>query len=398
MQISCLQEHLAKGLAITSHAVANKSPLPVLTHVLLDAREQNAMEGRLRIAATNLDVGISCWIAAEVNVPGAIAVPARLTTDFVNTLPTERIGMLLNDKTQTLGLRCGFHNANVKGIDAQEFPAMGRSLQPGFKASLPAKGLRELLDRVTFAAATEDSRPILTGVLAQFNEKRVTLAAADGFRLSVQQAGIIEPVPPFQMVMPAHALQEVMRICGEQAEPVEISVNENKTQVRIGLTNIEVTAQLLDGMFPEFNRIIPETHTSRALVTTRELATAAKMVCAFVERTGRHNGVRLEADTLHGQVIVLGANAERGDGVGEVDAAIEGEGFHVSLQAPFLLQLLERITSPQLAIEFAKREGQPAPVVLRAVGDDDYLHVMMPLIETQAAPKKKEKAEKEPAP
>ncbi len=398
MRISCLQEQLSKGLAVTSRAVSSKSPLPILTHVLLDARDEGAGEGKVRLAATNLEVEISYWIAAIVEEPGAIAVPARVTTDFVSALPTERIGMLLNDKTQTLGIKCGYQNANVKGIDAQEFPAMGVGLKPTFKASLQAKGLRELLDRAAFAAATEDSRPILNGVLAEFNGKQLTLASADGFRLSVQKAPLLDAVEPFKVVIPAKALQEVSRVLGEQAEPVEISVNENRTQVRVALTNIEVTAALIDGVFPDFNRIIPQQHTSRAVVTTSELATAVKMVCVIVDKNGKHNGVRLEADTKHKRMITLGAHSERGDAVGEIDAAIEGESFAVSLQAPYLLQLLDRITSPQLAIEFLKNEPQPAPVVIRSVGDDDFLHVMMPLIETRAASKEKEeKAEKEPA-
>jgi DNA polymerase III subunit beta len=398
MQISCLQEQLAKGLAITSRAVSGESPLPILTHVLLDARDAGTGDGRIRLAATNLEVGISCWIAAQIEAQGAVAVPARLMTDFVNTLPTERVGMFLNDRTQTLGLRCGFQNANVKGIDAQEFPGMGANWQPAFKATLQAKGLRELLDRAAFSAATEDSRPILTGVLAQFNDKRLTLASADGFRLSIQQACLVEAVAPFQAVIPARALQEVMRACGEQAEPVEISVNENKAQVKISLTSVEVTAQLIDGVFPDVNRIVPQEHTSRAVVTTSALRTAAKMVCAFVEKNGNHNGIRLDADPDHGRLIVLGANAERGDGVGEVDAAIEGEAFHASLQAPYVLQMLERVTSPQLAIHFLKSEPNPAPVVIRAVGDDDFVHVMMPLVETHAAPKVKKTKTEDKAP
>ncbi|MCL4486834.1 MAG: DNA polymerase III subunit beta [Chloroflexi bacterium] len=396
MRISCLQENLSKGLAVASRAVSSKSSLPILTHVLLDAREVAAGEGKMRLAATNLDVGISYWIAAIIEEPGAIAVPARVTADFVSALPTERIGMLLNDKTQTLGLKCGYQNANVKGIDAQEFPAMGGG-KPMFKASLQAKGLRELLDRAAFAAATEDSRSILMGVLAEFNGKQVTLASADGFRLSLQKAVLTDAVEPFKAVIPAKALQEVSRVLGDQAEPVEISVNENRTRVSLTLTNIEVTAALIDGRFPDFERILPPEHSSRAVVTTGELMSAVKTISVFVDKNGTHNGIRLEADAKHGRVIVLGAHAERGDGVGEVDAAVEGESFHVSLQAPFLLQLLEHVSSPQLAIEFLKREPDPAPIVMRSVGEDEFLHVMMPLVETRAASKgKKEEAEKEP--
>ena len=388
MHISCLQDQLAKALSVTSRAVKSRTSLPALTHVLLDATAPDEGEPRLKLAATNLDLMITCSIAAQVAQTGAVAVPAHLFTDFVHALPTERIEMQLMEEKQTLHLKCGPQTANVKGIPAQEFPVMP-IIRDGVKVTLQAKGLRELLDRVAFAAATEDSRPILTGVLARFQDQRATFAAGDGFRLSVQYAGLGEPFDspngsePFKVVIPVRALQEVIRLMGDQAEPVEIAINANRTQVRIKLTSAEVGAQLIEGAFPDFTRLIPPTHSSRAVVTSAELLTAATMVSAFVERYGKYNGVRLEADPVHGRLIVLGAHAERGDGVGEVDAAIEGDGFHISLQAPYLLNVLERLaTSPQLAIEFLQRDGQPAPVVVRAVGDDDFLHLMMPLDDT----------------
>ena len=404
MQASTTQEYLSKGLVTTSRAVASRSSLPALTHVLVEALTPSDGEARLKLTATNLDLLITCSIAAQVQHAGAVAIPARLFTDFVNALPSERIEMQLNEEKQTLHLRCGSQTAKVKGLPAQEFPVMP-VIQDGVKVTLQAKGLRELLDRVAFAAATEDSRPILTGVLARFENQRVTFAAGDGFRLSVQYAGLGEPFTspfgnePLRVVIPVRALQEVMRLMGDQAEPVEIAINANRTQVRFKLTSAEVGAQLIEGAFPDFTRIVPQTHTSRAVVTCAELFTAAKMVSAIVERTGKHNGVRLEADPVHGRLIVLGVHAERGDGVGEVDAAIEGDAFRISLQAPYLLNLLERLKgSPQLAIEFLKRDGQPAPVVIRAVGDDDFLHLMMPLDDTpRAAPKPATASQKVPA-
>ena len=391
MQASTTQEYLSKALMITSRAVASRTSLPALTHVLLQAVVPTEGVPRLKLAATNLDLMITCSIAAQVQQPGAIAVPARLFTDFVNALPTERIEMLLDQEKQTLHLRCGPQTAKVKGIPADEFPVMP-IIQDGVRVTLQAKGLRELLDRVAFAAATENSRPILTGVLARFENQRVTFAAGDGFRLSVQHAGLGEPFnspnvgEPFKVVIPVRALQEVMRLMGGQAEPVEIAVNANRTQVRIKLTQAEVGAQLIDGAFPDFTRIIPQTHTSRVVVTSAELLTAAKMVSAILERTGKHNGVRLEADPIQARLIVIGVHPEQGDGVGEVDAAIEGDAFHVSLQAPYFLNVLERLAgSPQLAIEFLQRDGHPAPVVVRTVGDDDFLHLMMPLDDSPRA-------------
>ena len=386
MKVSCTQENLARGLAAVRPGVSSKSALPVLTHILLDARE-TVRDGRLKLAATNLDLGIVSWVPAQVTEHGAIAIPARVITDFVSTLPPDAVEMMLNVQTQTLQIRCGRTHANIKGIDAREFPEMASLAEPDIRVALDAKGLREMLDRVAFAAATDDSRPVLAGVLAKFEAKRLTLAGADGFRLSVQHAGFgdASSVEPFNLVIPVKTLQELGRLCADQVEPVKLAVTPKKNQVRFTLTTSEVISQLIDGAYPDVSRIIPATHTSRAVVNASELLSATQMVTAFVDRNGKANGIRLEADPPNSRMIVMGAHAERGDGVGDIDAAIEGDAFKVALQAPYLLAMLERVTAPQLAIEYLKDGGQPMPVVLRPVGDDNFIHVMMPLVDVPSA-------------
>ena len=384
MHLICSQETLARGLSVVKTAVANRATLPILTHILIDAR---ASDGRVRFAATNLDVGINAWISAQVIEPGAIAVPARLITDFVGTLAEGQVDLTLNVQTQTLRVISGRMVANIKGIDAKEFPELAAAGEPKATIALDAKPLGEMLERVTFAAATDESRPVLAGVLAKFDANRLTLAAADGFRLSVQHTGIGNDsrVEPFGLVIPVKALQEVSRLCNGQLEPVKVTVASDRNQVRFVLSASEVITQLIDGAYPDVSRIIPQTHTSRAVVNASELLTATKMVSAFVDKNGKANGIRLEADAANSRVIVMGAHAERGDGVGDIDAAIEGDAFKVSLQAPYLLTMLEHVTAPQIAIEFLQNGGQPMPVVLRPVGDTDFVHVMMPLVDAATA-------------
>ncbi len=383
MKVNALQENLAQGLAQVKTAVANRATLPILTHILIDARAA-ARDGRVRLAATNLDIGINSWIPAQILEPGAVAVPARLITDFVSTLAEGLVELTLNGSTQTLRVINGRTVANIKGIDANEFPEMSSSGEPKAQVMLDAKPLGEMLDRVMFAAATDESRPVLAGVFAKFDAKQVTLAAADGFRLSVQHTGIegSSPVEPFSLVIPVKALQEVSRLCSGQLEPVKLIVASDRNQVRFVLSVSEVIAQLIDGAYPDVSRIIPETHTSRAVVNASELLTATRMVAAFVDKNGKANGIRLEADATNRRVIVMGAHAERGDGVGDIDAAIEGDAFKVALQAPYLLSMLERVTAPQIAIEFLHNGEQPMPVVVRPVGDEGFVYVMMPLVDS----------------
>lgn len=178
MKVSCLQENLAKGLSIVSRAVASRSTtLPVLANVMLSTDS-----GRLKLSATNLEIGINTWVGAKVDEEGAITVPARTFSDLVNTLPPELIEMELSVRTQTLHLHCGRSEANIKGIDAQTFPLIPTPEGVG-QILIDPENLTKMIHQVAFAAATDESRPMLTGVLAKFDQDQLTMAAADGFRL-----------------------------------------------------------------------------------------------------------------------------------------------------------------------------------------------------------------------
>ncbi len=378
MRIICTQQNLARGIGAVKSVVPNKSSLPILTHVLFDVRE-GVRDGHMRIASTDLDLALVSYVPAQVEERGAIAIPSRLISEFVSTLPPESVLMELDSKTQTLQIRCGRMNANVKGINAVEFPEMPELPEESVQLVLDAKGLKEMLDRVVFAAATDDSRPVLAGVLTKFDQHELTLGAADGFRLSIQHASLAEPVEPFSVIIPVKAIAEVAGQCGDQAEPIKVAVSPNRTQVRFKSTNGEVVTRVIEGSYPDLTRIVPQSYTSRAVVTATELLGAAKMVSAFVERNGKANGIRLHADPSNSRILVMGAHAERGDGLGDVDAQIEGPPFKVAFQVSYLLGLLERITAPQVAIEFQQDGGQPMPVAIRPVGDDTFVHVMMPL-------------------
>ena len=185
MKISCLQENLAKGLATVGRAVASRSTLPVLGNILLKSDG-----GRLRLTATNFEVGINCWIGARVEDEGSITVPARLLTEFVNSLPPGQINMELSERTQTLNIKCARFEANIKGIQASEFPDVptAETISGRNSLHLDVDTFRHMIDQAVFAAAADESRPILTGVLAQFHQGQLTLAAADGFRLAVASA------------------------------------------------------------------------------------------------------------------------------------------------------------------------------------------------------------------
>ena len=373
MKVSCLQENLAKGLSIVGRAVATRSTLPVLSNIMLSTDG-----ARLKLSATNLEISINCWIGAKVEEEGAITVPARLLSDFVNSLPPERIDMELIVRTQTLNLKCARFEANIKGIDAQEFPLIP-SITGDYQVSLEPEMLREMISQVTLAAATDESRPILTGVLTKFEEKSLTLAAADGFRLSVRTAELAEPVPePLSVIIPARALQELSRIASEEEEPITLIIAPDRNQALFKASNVELISQLIEGTFPDYRQIIPKSYTTRTVVNTNEFLKAIKVAFFFARDAA--NLVRIQVipggELTPGQMTVMATSAELGDNVGEIDAVVEGEELEIAFNARYLMDVLGVLGSAEVALETTT---PTSPAVIKPVGVENFTHIIMPM-------------------
>lgn len=392
MKVSCLQENLAKGLAIVGRAVAARSTLPVLGNILIATDN-----GRLKLAATNLEIGITHWIGAKVETEGAITVPARQLTDYVNSLPPDRIDIELNTRTQTLHMKCARFDANIKGVEASEFPVIP-TVGDETKISVEPDVLREMIEQAAFSAATDDSRPVLTGILAKFDKSAdpakgnsLTFAAADGFRLSVRNAILGSTLEaPLTVIIPARALIEVSRITGDQEEPIQIAVTENRSQIMFHLATTDVVSQLLDGNFPDYNQILPKAFTTRTVVNTSDLQSAVRAAAVFARDAS--NIVRLNIQPVAsagsemppeaavgsgaGKVVVAATSAETGDNVGEIDAQVNGDPVEIAFNARFLGDVLNVLHAPQVLLE---TNSPASPGVFKPVGRDDFTHVIMPM-------------------
>ena len=373
MRVSCLQENLAKGLSIVGRAVATRSTLPVLSNILL-ATDQ----GRLKLSATNLEIGITCWIGAKVEEDGSTTVPARTFVDLVSALPAERVDMELNVRTQTLNVKCGRFENNIKGIDAAEFPLIPTASDDN-AIRIDPEVLRTMISQVVFAAATDESRPILTGVLAKFDNDKVTFAASDGFRLAVRTAPLLEPVPaPLSVIIPARALAELGRVSGDQQDPVTINITPSKSQVLFHLDHVELVSQLIDGNFPDYNQIIPKKKETRTVVGTTELLKACKAANVFARESANIVKMTIEPGTelAPGHITLQATSAETGDNVGEMDAAVEGASIQIAFNVKYLIDMLSAANAAQVALE-TTTPSSPGKFV--PVGDDAFLCVVMPM-------------------
>ncbi len=376
MKVTVLQENLARGLGIVSRAVSPRSTLPVLSNILIASDE-----GRLRLSATNLEMGITCWIPARIEEEGSITVPARTFADLVNTLPGEQVALSLDLQTQTLNVRSGTSTNDIKGIDAQEFPPfpapeMEEALQ------LNVADFKEMVQQVAFAASVDEARPVLMGVLLNVQGDRLEMAAADGFRLSVRTATLSSPAQqPVNILIPARALSEFARIAsssdGDHA--VSMFVPKGRGQVIFRIKDVELVSQLIDGTFPDYQQIIPRSYKSRTLVSTASLLKACKQAEIFA-REGS-NVARLdikaaEGDMTPSEVEISATSEETGKNETIVEATVDGSGVLIAFNVKFLREALEVIKTPNVALETS---APNAPGVIRPVGDDHFLHVIMPM-------------------
>lgn len=373
MKVSVSQQNLAHGLSIVSRAVASRSTLPVLSNVLLATDE-----GRLRLSATNLEMGITCWVGAKIEEEGSITIPSRTLTDLVNTLPNEILWLTLNPRSQSLEIKCTTTSSDIKGIDAQEFPPMP---VPDLEAGvvLNVTDLKEMIQQVVFAASTDESRPVLMGAQLTINENEMTMAAADGFRISVKTTALSSAVPtPLSVIVPAKALAELAKIAVDGEQTVTMTIPSGRGQVIFTLKDVELASQLIEGKFPDFHQIIPKNFKTRTVISTSSLLKACRQVEVFA-REGS-NVARLNLKPVgEDQISIVemnAANEETGSSDVVLDATIEGIPLLIAFNVRFLREVLEVIKSPNVALETTAAN---TPGVIRPMGDDSYTHVIMPM-------------------
>jgi DNA polymerase-3 subunit beta len=371
VKLSVMQENLARGLSVVSRAVSTRSTLPVLANVLLRTED-----GGLRLTTTNLEIGLVYWVPAKVDADGATTVPAKLLTDLVTALPGGSKVELETGANETLHLTAGPFQSHLKGIDAEEFPSI-QAVGERPTTRIAQDVLKQALEETAFAAATDEARPILTGVLWRFDGDSVTFAAADNYRIAVKTIPILDPVSEMSVVIPARALTELMRILGETDEPIDVILAQSRNQVLFHLQGdqpIDLVSRLIDGQFPNYQSVLPKAHTTRAILDREELLRAVRPAALIAHESA--NIVKLQISSNGESGIVVSANAEIGDHVGQVEADVEGDGTSIAFNAKYLADVLEKVTAEQFALEL---QGPLAPGVFKPVGDDRYVHVVMPV-------------------
>ena len=370
MKLTCPQDNLSKGLATVNRAVSTRSTMPILSNILL------ATDGpRLKLSATNLELSINCWIEAEVEQEGRVAAPARLLQEFVNSLPSAPVSMELNPSNRVIKMHCLRTDGNIRGVNADEFPAIP-TVEEGTVFRQPAHLLKEMINQVAIAAATDDSRPIFTGVLTVIGET-MTMVAADGFRLGKRSAEIDGgPDQEVSLIIPARSLQELARVLPDgkgQDELVEIALTPNKNQVMFKTASVELVSRLIEGQFPNYKQIMPKEWKTQVEVAAGAFLNAAKTASFFARDSA--NIVRIHVES--GELTVRAESTELGDNESKIDAVVNGEpAADIAFNAKYLTDALSVVESELVKLEVV---SAGAPGVIKPVNSTDYEHVIMPM-------------------
>jgi DNA polymerase-3 subunit beta len=376
VDVSSPQDLLQRSLGQVSRAVATKTTFPVLSNVLIEADGD-----LLKLAATNQEIGITAWIPAQVKEPGRVTVDARLLSEFVNTLPAEPVRLSTETGRFVLKVRGLGAEAEINGIDADEFPIMPQVDAGSYVAKVDPQSLREMIGQVEFAAANDDSRPVLAGVLVRFEDERITFAAADGFRLAVREGELVSPVAErLDVIVPAKAMRELARIIGDRTEPLELSITPNRGQLVVKTDDVEFYSRLIDGTFPDFRQIVPREFATRIELARDDFLAAVRRAGFFAR--DNNDVVRISAkagtdELMPGSVEVSATAAERGSSQSELSVALQGPEGQIAFNARYLLDVLSVLRSGRvlLGINGANQAG-----VVRSSDFDAYSYVIMPMV------------------
>lgn len=361
MKISVNQENLKRALTLSERATSRTAALPILNNILL--RTEN---GRLKISATNLEVGVHCTIGAKVDKEGSVAIPAKTVSDFVASSPSGTL--VLAVQNNKLSLRSESYETTILGFDAAEYPIIPK-VGGGVVATMRPEDLKTALLSVIDAAAVSENRPELSGVFMVFEKDFVTMAATDSFRLAEHRTKVAGQRTE-NVIVPRLTAQEVIRFCDHVSGEVIIKVGEN--QIAFSGDDIEVVSRLIDGKYPDYRKIIPDKSTSRALISRGELEHAVRLASVFSS-----NISDILVSCKDDLVRISAKNSAKGDARVSTKTTLKGEPFEVSLNHHYLSDGLKAVPGDDIVLEFT---GPGSPFVIRMAEEPkNTLYLVMPL-------------------
>jgi len=365
MKATILQKNFSKALNSVGRIVGTRTTLPVLANVLISAEK-----GKLLLAATDLEVAVTTDVVGKIESDGKITVPARVLTDFVVNNSDENIEIELKDKL-TLHLRSEHYEANIKGIDAEEFPTIPK-LDKGEVCKIKADEYGEALQRVVMASANDDTRPVLAGVYMNFDGKNLTMAATDSYRLAETKTSLPEKVESRELIVPSRTMNEVSRLIGSTEGATDIVIKADENQICFILGKVEIISRLIEGSFPNYSQIIPTDSKIEVVANHSDLTSAIKMSALFAKDIA--NNIKIKVSKSG--VVIKSASEQTGDTTSKLSANISGGEIEIAFNARYMLDVLAVLPEGEIRLLF---NDESSPGVIQSDKAKDYIYLVMPL-------------------
>lgn len=363
MKIQITQNNLHKALTLLSRVASTKSPLPILSNILLSVKD-----GVLELSATNLEVAITHTARGKIEKEGSVTVPAKLFTDFISQLPKNETIELLFEKNKLL-ITAGSYSSHIQGTVSDDYPALPTlSTKESFKVN--TKHLQQTLTRTMLAASHDDSRPVLGGVLFHTIDKQLYVAATDGYRLAESTVGIEAEIE--NSIVPVSTLQDVLKILQDTSEET-VTMQFEDGQFGLKCEDTTLVSRLIEGQYPQYKQLIPESSEITATIAREELLTAAKLAGLFARESG--GSITLTASESDSSLVVSSVASQVGDNTSSISGKVSGDG-NVVLNVRYLTDALNCFETNEITFRFS---GSISPCVLGSKEQPGYQHIVMPL-------------------
>ncbi len=361
MKLQVTQENLNKALSTVARVANTRGTLPVLANVLI-----KTVGGRLSIAATNLDIAITHYIGAKVSEEGAITVPARLMQDFVSSLPAGVIDLKLDD--YKLNIATDQYQSVINGVSAEEFPVMP-SISKGKTWSIPASEFKRSLQQVVIAASNDEARPVLTGVYLHTVDGSLYMAATDSYRLAEKE--LFKTDEQINLLVPVTAMNDLLRIVSDSDDEVRVTSDDQQVLFQVG--DVELVARLIEGKYPDYRKLIPQTFETTAMLKRADLLNATKISSLFARESA--GSITLNVDESTQELSIRSVASQLGENTAHAAAKVTGGGS-ITLNSRYLLDALNALSGDEVSFSF---NGKLEPTVLRDPANVSYTHIVMPL-------------------
>ncbi len=373
MKLLILQEKLKKGLGVVERISSKSLTLPILNNILIST-EKNF----LNLAATDLEIGINLWILTQIKKEGKITIPSRLFSSFINLLPNKKISLEVKDND--LFIECENYKTQIKGLSAEEFPIIPK-ITNGDTVSIEAPSFCKNLNQIVDIAVPSSIRPEISGIYFLFQKNLITIAATDSFRLGEKKIFLKNNSnleKEYSLILPQKTAKEIVNIFNEKQGELKMYFSPNQVMFEYPMeetthAEIQIISRLIEGEYPNYQEIIPKKYTTRLTLNKDEFLNQIKTASLF---SGKINEVKIKADSKENKIKAFSQSSDIGEYESSVSGKIEGEPIEISFNHRFLLDGLSSIRAPEIIFELNKETG---PGVLKAVGDDTYIYVVMPI-------------------